>query len=103
MDETHDIEVPEERIDRSIYAMPQWARLPVADLGASARWYVDAAGFEVLVTMPGPDGQPALVHLRRFRYQDILLVPAGHPAPAGGASIGFAAGTGTDLEDQARR
>jgi catechol 2,3-dioxygenase-like lactoylglutathione lyase family enzyme len=103
VDDAQHFEVPTEIIDRSIYAMPQWLRLPVSDLAASTRWYGEAAGFEVLVSMPGPDGSPLLVHLRRFRYQDILLVRAPGPPVAGTASTGFAAGSGTDLAEQARR
>jgi catechol 2,3-dioxygenase-like lactoylglutathione lyase family enzyme len=103
VEDAPDFEVPSEVIDRSIYAMPQWVRLPVSDLAASTRWYGEAAGFEVLVSMPGPDGSPLLVHLRRFRYQDILLVRAPGAVAPGHASVGFAAGSDTDLDEQARR
>lgn len=95
MDLPDDIETPDERIDRAIYAMPQWSRLPVTDLDASTRWYVDAVGFVVLATMPG------LVHLRRFRYQDILLVAASATVRPGSGSVGVAAGFGEDLTARA--
>jgi hypothetical protein len=52
----------------------------------------------VLATMPGADGGASLVHLRRLRYQDLLLVP-GTPTP--GPRITFAAGQ-EDLEARAR-
>jgi hypothetical protein len=45
--------------------------------------------------MPGPGGRTALVHLRRQRYQDILLVPA-QAAASGTGRITMAAG-GDDL------
>src|SRR5690606_4778964 len=45
-------------------------------------WYVNGLDFISLFTMPGPDGAPALVHLRRWRYQDILLCKGA--APVGG-------------------
>ena len=71
--------------------MPMFVTLPVRDLAASAAWY-EAAGFVVLATMhspAAPDGPPTLVHLRRLRFQDLLLVP-GEPIP--GPQITFMAG-----------
>lgn len=62
-------------IDTEIYGMPAFVTFTVADLGRSVRWYTDGLGFVVLAELPGPGGAPALVHLRRHRYQDILLVP----------------------------
>jgi hypothetical protein len=86
-------------IDREIYVMPSFVKAEVRDLSASARWY-EAAGFVVLAVMPGPGGQPALVHLRRQRYQDILLVPAGE-RPAEAFRVTMAAG-GDDLVRRAQ-
>jgi catechol 2,3-dioxygenase-like lactoylglutathione lyase family enzyme len=80
-------------IDRSIYPMPMFANLVVRDLEATAAFYA-RAGFATLATIPGPGGDPQLVHLRRMRHQD-LLVTAGEPE-AGSVSISFAAG-GADL------
>jgi catechol 2,3-dioxygenase-like lactoylglutathione lyase family enzyme len=82
---------------RDIYPMPMFVTLPVRDLVASTAWY-EAAGFAVLATMPGPAGPASLVHLRRLRYQDLLLVP-GQPVP--GPRITFAAGE-EDLDARAR-
>jgi len=93
------VEIPTQEIDRSIYVMPAFATFAVRDLDASTRWYTDGLGFIVLATMPGPGGAAlraqgppplGLVHLRRWRYQDILLVP-GRVGP-GGPRITFAAG-----------
>ncbi|WP_186315497.1 VOC family protein [Catellatospora sichuanensis] len=81
-------------IDRDIYPMPAFVKFEAADLPATTRWY-EAAGFVVLAAMPGPGGSTGLVHLRRQRYQDILLVPARGPA-AGGGRVTMAAG-GDDL------
>jgi catechol 2,3-dioxygenase-like lactoylglutathione lyase family enzyme len=80
--------------DRSVYPMPSFVTLTVRDLTASTRWY-EAAGFVVLAAMPGADGSPALVHLRRLRHQDLLLV-AGEPA----VRASFAAGE-DDLDARA--
>ena len=91
-------EVPVPEIDREIYAMPMFATLPVQDLDTSRAWYA-ALGFVELAVMPGPDGSVQLVHLRRYRYQDLLLVPAAGEVSAGDARLGFAhTGLVEDLE-----
>ena len=71
-------------IDREVYPMPMFVTLPATGLAESTRWY-EAVGFVILATMPGPAGPDSLVHLRRLRYQDLLLIP-GDPVPAGHAS-----------------
>ncbi|GIF96556.1 VOC family protein [Catellatospora citrea] len=81
-------------IDRDIYPMPAFVKFEATDLPATTRWY-EAAGFVVLAAMPGPGGATMLVHLRRQRYQDILLVPA-RGAVTGGGRVTMAAG-GDDL------
>src|SRR5262249_50155191 len=68
------VETPDPALDLSIYVMPAFATLTVSDLAASRRWYVEGLGFAVLAEVPGPSGEVALVHLRRWRYQDLLLV-----------------------------
>lgn len=85
------LEVPVEQIDRSIYAMPAFTTLPVTDMSAAEQWYCEGAGFVVLARM-GP-----LVHLRRYRYQDLLLVP-GDDVGGGGARTSFIC---SDLDEQA--
>ncbi|WP_208012815.1 hypothetical protein [Nesterenkonia salmonea] len=76
-------------IDRSIYPMPMFINLVVNDLAAAEALYAKA-GFVTLATIPGPDGLPSLVHLRREKYQDILMMK-GTPE-RGTASASFAAG-----------
>jgi catechol 2,3-dioxygenase-like lactoylglutathione lyase family enzyme len=85
-------------VDRDVYPMPAFVTFPVTDLTAAGRWY-EALGFVVLATLPAPDGTDALVHLRRLRYQDLLLVP-GRPTP--GPRVTFAAGE-EDLDERAGR
>jgi len=65
----------ENEIDTEIYPMPGFVTFTVTDVAAATRWYVEGLGFVILAELPGPDDTPALVHLRRHRYQDILLVP----------------------------
>ncbi len=77
------------KTDRSIYVMPSFVNLVADDLAATERLYA-AAGFVTLATIPGPHGAPALLHLRRQKYQDILVTPGA--AVPGTTSASFAAG-----------
>lgn len=86
-------------IDRSIYPMPMFVNLVVSDLAAAQTLYA-SAGFVTLATIPGPGGVPSLVHLRREKYQDILITQG---APIRGTvTASFAAGE-VDLDDVADR
>lgn len=60
-----------------VYPMPVFATLAVDDPAAVAAWYEAALGFSPMFSGP-------LVHLRRRKYQDLLLVAA-IPAPVGGS------------------
>jgi uncharacterized glyoxalase superfamily protein PhnB len=55
------------------YPMPSFPLLAVANLAKSSLWYQDVLGFAHVFTMPGPGGNPALVHLRWLKYADLLL------------------------------
>lgn len=61
------------------YPMPLFINLEVADLSSSAEWYRKALGFRIVYSRP--PGAPALIHLRRERYQDILLIPSHEDRP----------------------
>ncbi|TQF02970.1 VOC family protein [Kitasatospora acidiphila] len=76
-------------VDRTIYPMPMFASFKVADILAAEAFY-HAVGFVSIATIPGPEGVPALVHLRRMKYQDILLVPG--TASRGSVTVSFNAG-----------
>jgi predicted lactoylglutathione lyase len=84
-------------IDRTIYPMPMFATFQVRDIAAAEAFY-QAVGFISLATVPGEDGSPMLVHLRRMKYQDLLLTP-GEPE-RGSTTVSFAAG-GQDLVELA--
>lgn len=58
-----------------VYPMPMFATLSVAEVAAVAKWYEEALGFRAMFQGPAVGGQPSLVHLRRAKYQDLLLVP----------------------------
>lgn len=53
-----------------IYAMPMFVKIPTADLQASTDFWVRGLGFVDLFSIPGQ-----IVHLRRWAFQDVLLVP----------------------------
>lgn len=79
-------------ISRAIYGMPMFATLLARDIRATVSWYSAGLGFIDLFTMPGPDGGPALVHLRRWQFQDLLVRPARGPiTPGTGCMLSFAA------------
>jgi uncharacterized glyoxalase superfamily protein PhnB len=59
-------------ITRDIYGMPAFVILTVPDARATAAWFTDSLDFIELFAMP-PGDDPELIHLRRWRYQDILL------------------------------
>ncbi len=78
-----------------IYPMPMFVTLVVADVAALASWYHQTLGFAVVFEAPGVGGQPSLVHLRRRKYQDLLitrLAPGAAPVEAPSTiSVSFSA------------
>ncbi|MFF6787636.1 VOC family protein [Streptomyces filamentosus] len=54
-----------------IYGMPSFVTIPTADLAGSLDFWVRGLGFFELFSIPG-----VLVHLRRWAFQDVLLVVA---------------------------
>ncbi|MFG1621689.1 VOC family protein [Kribbella sp. NPDC049227] len=71
---------------RGIYAMPAFVTIPTSDLAASTDFWVRGLGFIELFSIPG-----SVVHLRRWAFQDVLLVPAeGVPGHAAAMSVSFA-------------
>lgn len=56
---------------RGIYAMPAFVTIPTSDLAASTEFWLRGFGFIELFSVPGQ-----VVHLRRWAFQDVLLVPA---------------------------
>ncbi|NEE33530.1 VOC family protein, partial [Streptomyces sp. SID7982] len=56
---------------RGIYGMPAFVTIPTGDLAASVDFWMHGLGFFELFSVPG-----TLVHLRRWAFQDVLLVAA---------------------------
>ena len=90
-----------------IYPMPMFVTLMVADVAALSSWYQRALGFAVVFEAPGVGGQPSLVHLRRRKYQDVLITRLATGAaavePASTISVSFSAEGEVDtLAERAR-
>ncbi|WP_433159558.1 VOC family protein [Kribbella sp. CA-247076] len=70
-----------------IYPMPMFVTLPARDLEASKDFWIRGLGFADLFSAPG--GQ--VTHLRRWAFQDVLLVPGVPAASPAVQSVSFAA------------
>ncbi|MEV4758375.1 VOC family protein [Micromonospora sp. NPDC049559] len=71
---------------RGIYGMPAFVTIPTGDLPASVDFWIRGLGFFELFGIPG-----RLVHLRRWAFQDVLLVSAASvPARPPAMSVSFA-------------
>jgi hypothetical protein len=77
-----DAEAPE--LFRGVYGMPMFVTVPTADLAASADFWGRGLGFFEFFSAPGQ-----VIHLRRWAFQDVLLVPAEPPAEPPVVSISF--------------
>ncbi|MBF6164490.1 VOC family protein [Streptomyces gardneri] len=56
---------------RGIYGMPAFVTIPTSDLAESVDFWIRGLGFIELFSIPG-----RLVHLRRWAFQDVLLIAA---------------------------
>lgn len=75
---------------RGIYAMPSFVTIPTADFAESVDFWTRGLGFIELFSIPGQ-----VVHLRRWAFQDVLLVPAERvPEQAPAMSVSFACALG---------
>ncbi|WP_297316902.1 VOC family protein [Bifidobacterium indicum] len=69
-------DLPDEPYE-GIYAMPLFMTLPSNDLEDSVDFWTRGLGFGVIYTMPG-----TMTHLRRWAFQDVLLVRKPGTVPA---------------------
>ncbi len=69
---------------RGIYGMPAFMTVPTDDLDRSTDFWVRGLGFFEFFSAPG-----TVVHLRRWAFQDVLLVPATPATEAGPLSVSF--------------
>lgn len=78
------LEAKPAEIYTEIYPMPAFTICPTADLEASKRFWLSGLGFIDLFSVPGQ-----ITHLRRWAFQDVLLVPGETPSEAPGISVSF--------------
>jgi hypothetical protein len=57
---------------RGYYGMPMFVTVPTRDLAASKDFWIRGLGFIDLFSIPD-----RLIHLRRWAFQDVLLVTGG--------------------------
>jgi catechol 2,3-dioxygenase-like lactoylglutathione lyase family enzyme len=79
-------------MEEEIYPMPSFPMLIVKDLQVSSDFYQNALGFKHIFSMPGPGGQPVLVHLRWVKYADLLIA-----GPRAGTDLTGPKGLGVSL------
>jgi uncharacterized glyoxalase superfamily protein PhnB len=82
-----------------VYPMPVFAEMETGDVNALAGWYQVALDFGIMFKAPDRDGQPMVIHLRRRKYQDVLIryaQPGSEAKLAGGWSLCFQAGEDVD-------
>ncbi|WP_145806858.1 VOC family protein [Kribbella amoyensis] len=82
---------------REFYGMPIYVTVPTADLERSVDFWVRGLGFIDLFTIPG-----RLIHLRRWAFQDVLLVTGEGADVPSAVSVAFAAVLG-QLDEVAGR
>lgn len=78
-----DAKAPE--IYREFYGMPMFTISPASDLEASRDFWVEGLGFIDIFTIPGE-----VTHLRRWAFQDVLLVRGTSEAEVPAISVNFA-------------
>ncbi|WP_283135373.1 VOC family protein [Rhizohabitans arisaemae] len=71
-------------IYRGIYGMPMFVIVPTPHLAASVDFWTRGLGFIDFFTVPGQ-----VTHLRRWAFQDALLIPTGTLPTPSTVSIGF--------------
>ena len=86
-----------------IYPMPMFATIAAPDVNAVVAWYQSALGFATVFSAPPVNGQPALVHLRRRKYQDLLVTPAGADSPAGSSGLTITFSADGEVDELASR
>lgn len=70
---------------RGVYGMPMFVTVPTSDLAESVEFWTRGLGFIDLFTIPD-----RLTHLRRWAFQDALLVPGEPPVATPAVSVSFA-------------
>jgi hypothetical protein len=87
-----------------IYPMPAFLRLASPDPLRIADFFTRVLDFGVMFRGPEVDDVPLLIHLRRMKYQDVLVVRGTAAAQSGSAIVPtFAAGSADEVDALAER
>jgi uncharacterized glyoxalase superfamily protein PhnB len=87
-----------------IYPMPAFVRLASPDPLRIADFFTRVLDSGVMFRGPEVDRVPLLIHLRRMKYQDVLVVRGTAAAPPGSAIVPtFAAGDADGVDSLAER
>lgn len=87
-----------------IYPMPMFASVSASDPIETVRWFTEILDFGVVFTGPDVGGVSVLTHLRRGRYQDVLVTPATEQVVAGnGLTFTVQLGDADTVNEVARR
>lgn len=70
---------------RGIYGMPMFVTIPTSDLEESSQFWCEGLGFFEIFSLPGQ-----MIHLRRWAFQDMLLVASSAAEQPGPVSVSFA-------------
>ncbi len=65
-----------------VYAMPAFLRIRAADPSRTIDFFTRVLDFDVMFRGPEVEGVPVFVHLRRSKYQDVLVTPSRGPVQA---------------------
>ena len=73
-----------------VYAMPMFLRVAAGDPLQTVEFFTRILDFDVMFRGPDVGGVPVLVHLRRGKYQDVLVMrrrsPSSRATPSSPAS-----------------
>ena len=87
-----------------VYPMPMFVRLAASDPLRTVDFFTRVLDFDVMFRGPDADGVPVLVHLRRYKYQDILVMPSRRSVqPSAALTVSFAAADADALDALAER
>jgi catechol 2,3-dioxygenase-like lactoylglutathione lyase family enzyme len=77
-----------------IYPMPAFVRLETPDVARLVAFFTEILDFGIVFVGPEMHGEPILVHLRRAKYQDVLVAPQALAIFERDASLGVCFGAG---------
>lgn len=81
-----------------IYPMPAFVALTARDIKATVAFFTEALDFGVMFSGPTVNDVPVLVHLRRARYQDILVRQGAANQASNSLSVAFAATDAAEVD-----